>query len=146
MPAVIPTPQQVAEVQAELRLVDDEAKPLAGSDIEGRGKHQYIKLALVGWKDRYFVCFAESQRLYDSLHTKLGSPAWVREGFDQRWIYIEEVLHKPISTDTMDGYLQGLPQKDNYIWLAVFNYLLALGLFEKSARKVLSKNYGIPKG
>ena len=145
---VFPSQEEIAEAQAKLVLIDDDAKPLAGTDILGRGKHQYVKLALLkypGPTDRYICVFAESQHLYDNMHDKLQSPDWVRDGFDQKWIYIEEVDHRPRPGETLDQYMLALPQKDNFLWVAAFNYVLQAGILEASARKIMSKTYGLPK-
>lgn len=144
----IPTSEAITEAQYKLVIVDDEPKPLAGTDIIKPGCHQYTKLALVRYPqagpDRYFCVFAESQYLYDRAHDILNSPEWIRDGFDQKWIYIEEVDHRPGPGETLDQYMLALPQNENYLWVAVFNKVLEAGILEASARKIMSKTYGLP--
>ena len=131
------------EFRARMRLIDDEARPLAGS------YDQYTRLALLGLKpekgpnDRYFVLFAESQKLFDSIHSKLETPDWIREGFENKWIYIEEVLRRPGPSDDISGYLQMVT--DNELWVSIFNYVAKLGILEHYANKVKGKTYGLPQ-
>lgn len=130
------------EIKSKLRIIDDQAKPLAGS------YEQYTRLALLGYKtnrDRYLVVFAESQKLFNAVHDALGTPDWIREGFENKWIFIEEVLRRPGATDTIDGYLQALPQAENDVWLATYNYIIELGILASYAKLIQGKTYGLPK-
>lgn len=135
----------INEIKSRLRFIDDQAKPLAGS--EG----QYTRLALIGYKpergnDRFFVLFAESQKLFDAVHTMLATPEWIREGFERKWIYIEEVLRKPGTNDNIDGYLRKLDQKENNLWVGIFEYIKASGCLDRFAQTIKSKTYGLPSG
>lgn len=143
------------ELIAYLQLVDDEPKPLAGTNINNRGEYQYTRLAIVRLppgsymfdnvaSDRHFVVFAESNWLYDVLHEKIGTPEWIKEGFDSKWIYIEEILHKPRPGEILNEYTTILPQNENDLWLALFTFVVGQGILEKSARKLVAKTYKLP--
>jgi len=143
------------EFFASLSLIDDEAKPLAGTDITGRNQHQYTRLCLLRLpsglyklgrydKDRIFVVFAESSWLFGALHDKLETPDWIREGFDDKFIYIEEVLHRPRTGETLNEYTSYIAQTENDLWIACFNYIVKMGILEKAARKLVSKVYRLP--
>jgi len=143
------------EIFASLTLVDDEAKPLAGTDITGRNQHQYTRLALVGLppglyqfgkvtKERVFVIFAESTWLFEALHNQLQTPDWIKDGMDNKYIYIEEVLHRPRTGETLNEYTSYIPQIEQDLWLALFSYVTKLGILERSARKMMSKTYRLP--
>lgn len=143
------------EIRLALQLTDDEAKPLAGTDITGRHQHQYTRLALVKLpsgsysfgrvdKDRIFVVFAESTWLFQTLHEKLNSPEWLKDGFDNNWIYIEEVLHRPRTGETLNEYTSYIAQTENDLWVALFNFTVNQGILERSARKMISKTYRLP--
>jgi hypothetical protein len=143
------------EIFANLTLVDDEAKPLAGTDITGRNQHQYTRLALVGLpaglyqfgkvtKERVFVVFAESTWLFEALHNQLQTPDWIKDGMDNKYIYIEEVLHRPRTGETLNEYTSYIPQQEQDLWLALFSYVTKLGILERSARKMMSKTYRLP--
>jgi hypothetical protein len=144
------------ELFSKLTLSDDDAKPLAGTDITGRNQHQYTRLALVRLpsgsyqsgpvsKDRFFVIFAESSWLFNELHTRLGTPAWIRDGFDNKYIYIEEVLHRPRTGETLNEYTTYIPQAENDLWLSIFNFVTKTGIIERSAHKLVSKTYRLPQ-
>ena len=143
------------EIFANLQLVDGEAKPLAGTDITGRNQHQYTRLALVQLpagtyqmgkftKDRIFVVFAESSFLFESVHKILKTEEWIKDGFDSNFIYIEEVLHRPRTGETLNEYTSYIPQTENDIWLACFTYITKLGILDRSAKKLMSKTYRLP--
>ena len=131
------------ELTASLRLIDDQAKPLAGS------YDNYTRLALIGMKcngpDRFFVLFAESTRLFNAVHDALATPDWIREGFENKWIYIEEVLKRPGPTDDINGYLKQISQQENDLWIGIYNYVIKLGILADFARLIKSKTYGLPQ-
>jgi hypothetical protein len=143
------------DIFAHLQLIDGDAKPLAGTDITGRNQHQYVRLALIELppgmykigkfeKPRYFIAFAESSWLYNSIHDILKSPEWIRNGFDNNFIYIEEVLHKPRTGETLNEYTSYIPQEENDIWLALFTFITQQGIVDRSAKKLMSKTYRLP--
>ena len=137
-------PEKQKELQASLKLVDDDARPLAGSC------DQYTRLAIIQrqaerGEDRHFALFAESSSLFNHIHDTLKTQDWIREGFDKQWIYIEEVLRRPSATDDISGYLRALDQKENDLWIALFNFVLEQGLLERFATKLRGKTYGLPK-
>lgn len=143
------------DLVAHLSLVDGEAKPLAGTDITGRNQHQYTRLALVELpaghykigkfeKPRIFVVFAESTWLYNAVHDILKSEAWIRDGFDSSSIYIEEVLHRPRTGETLNEYTTYIPQTENDIWLALFTFITSQGIVDRSAKKLMSSTYRLP--
>lgn len=134
--------------KANLRLDNDEAKPLAGTDVTGRGTHQYVRLAIASLKrgaPRAFILFAESNFLRENLHDMAGTPAWIREGFDDQWMFIEEVTRRPRATDTLDDYTKSIPPKEQSLWMALFEFFIEQGIIEKSVRKYKAKTYGLPK-
>ena len=103
-------PDKQKEFEQRLKLVDDDARPLAGSN------DQYTRLGIIqltGVPTRHFTLFAESTKLFNALHDALKTPDWIRDGFDKRWLYIEEILRKPGPTDDITGYLSALKQKEN---------------------------------
>jgi hypothetical protein len=143
------------EIFAHLSLVADEAKPMAGTDITGRNQHQYTRLCLVQLpagsyqmgkfaKDRIFVVMAESSWLFDSVHQILKTEEWIKTGFDDKYIYIEEVLHRPRTGETLNEYTSYIAQNENDIWLAIFTYITKLGILDRSAKKMMSKTYRLP--
>ena len=144
------------EVYSKLSLVDDQAKPMAGTDITGVGQFQYTRLCLIELpagsyqigkfaKPRIFAVFAESQKLFDWGHAILQTPEWIKEGFEDKSIYIEEVLHRPRAGETLNEYTTVIAQFENDIWLAVFQYITSLGILDRSAKKFITEAYKIPK-
>lgn len=140
--------QKVEETKANLRLVDSDAKPLAGTDITGRNQHQYVRIAIVATKDakpRHFMLFVESNWLFDKCHELLKSPAWMRDGqWDNKWNYIEEILHRPSPGETLDQYSAMLGQDENHLWIAIYEFLEEQGALNKSVRTYTSKTFGLP--
>ena len=130
------------EIKSKLRLIDDDAKPLAGS------LGLYTRLALLGYRthsntDRYFTLFAQSEKLFNFEHDQLGTQDWIREGFEKKWMYIVEVLHRPSSTDTMDRYLIKVDSND--LWVAIFEYIKMTGILDRFSEILKSRSYGLPK-
>lgn len=133
---------EVARIKAALRIVDDAAKPLTGSDITGRHQHQYVRLAVVGYKppraqERYFAVFMESDFLHQQVHKHLQSTE-VEMEFDPKWVFIEEVIRKPTATDTMDGYLKMIEFTETALWVAIFEHVITSGVATERLRSYLS--------
>lgn len=141
--------EKVNEAKEKLRLVNSEAKPLAGTDITGRGQHQYVRLAIVATKDnnpRHFMLFVESNWLFNKCHELLKSPAWMRDGnWDNKWNYIEEILHRPGPGETLDQYTAMLSQDENHLWIAIYEFLEEQGALDKAVKTYHSKTFGLPK-
>lgn len=137
-------PQVQLELESRLEIVDDDAKPLAGSD------GLYVRLAIIRYKpekglDRHLVLFAESQKLFDHMHDELKTPDWIREGFAKKWVYIEEVLRRPGPSDDISGYLKAVEDNENNLWIAAFNLVTREGMLEKFTGKIRGKTFGLPR-
>lgn len=143
------------ELFANMELIEADAKPLAGTDITGRNQHQYTRLALIKLpagsyqlgkypSDRIFVVFAESTFLFRKMHEILATPDWIVDNFDDKFIFIEEVLHRPRTGETLNEYTSYIAQTENDLWIALLNYVTKSGILEKSARKLTSRTYGLP--
>lgn len=131
------------EFKSRLWIIDDQAKPLVGS------AGQYTRLILLGLRsakglnNRHFVVFAESDKLFNHVHDKLNTADWIREGFEKKWIYIEEVLHKPSAAEDIHGYLQII--KDTDLWIGIFEFITELGVLESTKSKIVGSTYGLPR-
>lgn len=132
---------KIDELKSRMRLYDDDAKPLTGSD------GQYTRLAIVGLRpergnERHFTLFAESSKLVDAIARATNTPEWIHEGFTEKWLYIEEVLRKPSATDTIQGYLQKIDS--NELWMALYEYLKSTGIMDRFSKSIKGKTYGLP--
>ena len=133
--------EKIDEYKSRISLYDDDAKPLAGS------MGQYTRLAVVGLRpekgvERHFTLFAESTKLFDAIARANNTPDWVHEGFDQKWLYIEEVLRRPGSSDDISGYLQKVMDDD--LWTGLFEYLKSTGIMDRFTKAIKAKSYGLP--
>lgn len=139
--------ERVENTKLSLKVVNDDPKPLAGTDITGRGKHQYTRIAIVATKKgplRHFMLFVESRWLQNKCHDLLKSPDWMRdEHWDNRWNYIEEILHKPTPGETLDQYTKKID--DSILWLAVYHLLKDEGVLDRAVKKYTGKAYGVPR-
>ena len=90
------------------------------------------------------MVMAESSWLFDSVHQILKTEEWIKTGFDDKYIYIEEVLHRPRTGETLNEYTSYIAQNENDIWLAIFTYITKLGILDRSAKKMMSKTYRLP--
>lgn len=132
----------INEYKSRIRLYDDEAKPMGGSH------GQYTRLAITGLRperglERHFVLFAESTKLFDAIAKAHGTPEWIHEGFDKKWLYIEEILRRPSESDTIDRALQIIT--DEELWVALFEYLKETGVMDRFASSTKGTTYGLPK-
>ena len=137
---------EVEEFKAKLRLVNSEPKPLAGTAVTGLNQHQYVRLAIVATKEatpRHFVLFVESNWLHDKIHDVLRSPEWLKNGWDNKWNYIEELKRKPLPGDTLNDYTEIVPS--NVEWVALFEFLMEQGAAFKAAKLYKDKSYGLPQ-
>jgi len=132
---------KINALKDRMKLYDDDAKPLTGSD------NQYTRLAIVGLRpergnEQHFTLFAESTKLFDAIHRAAGTPRWIQEGFEKKWLYIEQVLRRPGATDTIDGYLQRI--EDDMLWTALYEYLKGTGIMDRFAQSIKGMTYGLP--
>ena len=131
----------INELKTRIRLYDDDAKPLSGSH------DQYTRLAIIGLRperglERHFTLFAESTKLFNAIAKANNTPQWIHEGFDEKWLYIEEILRKPGTTDTIEGYLQKIASDD--LWTALYEYLKETGVMDRFSKAIKGKTYGLP--
>lgn len=149
-----------------LKLDNATAKPLAGTDITGVKRHQYDRLAIVTSKfssvvlhkrgdddydvefkpgARSFMCFVESSWLRGHIHDILKSPDWMRDGqWDNRWNYIEEIVGDP-RTEPFGQYNEVIPATEHFLWIAIYEFLVNQGAFQKCLKVYTDKNFGLPK-
>lgn len=145
-------PELQGEYYSRMMFVDTETRPMHGTDIGSPGRHQYTKLAVVKLRpgspkhhDRYFVAFIESKYLFDHIHDVLKTESWIREEFDNRWIYIEEVLHRPKANETIHEYTSYIPQSENDLWLALYRFFQDHGVMDHAAKMFHNRKAGLPK-
>lgn len=85
----------------------------------------------------------ESNWLHDKIHDILRSPEWLKNGWDNKWNYIEEILHKPGPGETLDQYTRVVP--DHIEWIALFEFLNEQGAAFKSLKLYKDKTFGLPQ-
>jgi hypothetical protein len=130
--------ERVDALKRGLRVVNDDVVPLAGTD-DGRGNHQYLRLAIVATKDarpRHFALFVESAWFVDQCHKALGHPDWMRDPvWDNNWNYIEEITRKPGVGDRLYDYVRAIPDEEDELWTAVKELLYEDGILLRAAKK-----------
>jgi hypothetical protein len=139
----------VEGIKVRLNLDNDDPVPLSGTDVTGLGQHQYFRLAIVSTRDarpRSFMLFVESEWLVGKCHEMLGSPDWMRDGhWDNHWNYIEEILHRPGVGEELGQYSRMIPDTENHVWVAIYEFLRDQGVLNSSAKKIFSRTYGLPQ-